>query len=75
MSLGFGSEDWTELRDRLLEIGRVGEAEAGQPSPFGRKFEIRAIVTGPNGRSAAIVTVWMVALGRDFAHFVTAFPA
>jgi hypothetical protein len=27
-----------------------------------------------SGRQAALVTVWMVPNGRDFAHFVTAFP-
>jgi hypothetical protein len=26
------------------------------------------------GRQASVVTVWMIPEGRDFAHFVTAFP-
>jgi hypothetical protein len=33
-----------------------------------------ATLTGPSGRQATVVTVWIVPNGRDFAHFVTAFP-
>jgi hypothetical protein len=73
-ALGFSADDWRSLSEALLTIGRSGEADEGQASPFGQKFEIRATLTGPSGRQATIVTVWMVSNGRDFAHFVTAFP-
>jgi hypothetical protein len=73
-ALGFSIDNWRPLRDALLDLGRSAEARPGQPSPFGRKFEISATLTGPSGRQAAVVTVWMVSNGRDFAHFVTAFP-
>jgi hypothetical protein len=29
---------------------------------------------GPLGRQASVITVWIVPEGREFAHFVTAFP-
>ena len=73
-ALGFSADHWEELRDTLLELARLGDATPGQLSPFGRKFEIRATLVGPSGRQAAVVTVWLVAHGRDFPHFVTAFP-
>ena len=34
-----------------------------------------AILHGPSGRRADIVTVWMLSTGQDFAHFITAHPA
>jgi hypothetical protein len=74
LALGFSIEDWRSLRDVLLELGRSGEGLPGQTSPFGQKFEISATLTGPSGRQAKVVTVWMVCHGQDFAHFVTAFP-
>jgi hypothetical protein len=74
-ALGFSADDWRSLSEALLTIGRSGEVNEGQASPFGQKFEIRASLTGPSGRQATIVTVWMVSNGRDFAHFVTAFPS
>ncbi|HVW25540.1 MAG TPA: hypothetical protein VHC69_09225 [Polyangiaceae bacterium] len=41
-SLGFSEDDWEQLRDALLAIASRDEAFPGQPSTFGRKFEIRA---------------------------------
>jgi hypothetical protein len=73
-ALGFSADDWRLLSDALLAIGHSGEANEGQASPFGQKFEIRATLTGPSGRQATVVTVWMVPNGRNFPHFVTAFP-
>lgn len=73
-ALGFSYDDWTILRDALVELAHSQEATRGQPSPFGQKFEIRAILRGPSGRQAAVLTVWMISIGRDFPHFVTAFP-
>lgn len=46
IALGFSSEQWLLLRDTLLDLARAGDAVPGQPSPFGLKFEIRAILTG-----------------------------
>jgi len=74
VALGFSADQWEILRDALLDLARVGDANPGQASPFGFKFEIRAILRGPSGRQANVVTVWMVSNGQDFPHFVTAFP-
>ena len=73
-ALGFSADHWSLLRDALLELARTGDAAPGQASPFGLKFEIRAILSGPSGRQASVMTVWMVSNGQDFPHFVTAYP-
>jgi hypothetical protein len=52
VALGFSPDRWEELRDALLELARTGDAVPGQVSPFGLKFEIRAIPHGPSGRQA-----------------------
>jgi hypothetical protein len=74
-ALGFSAERWEMLRDALLDVATTGNTTAGQTSAFGRKFEIRASLRGPSGRSADVVTVWMISNGQDFPHFVTAHPA
>lgn len=74
VALGFSLDRWETLRDALLQLARTGEAVPGQPSPFGLKFEIRAILQGPSGRQAKVVTIWMVSNSQDFPHFVTAHP-
>jgi len=73
-ALGFTLANWEDLRDALLALARSTEAYPGQTSPYGQKYDIRGTITGPLGRQASVVTVWMVPEGRDFAHFVTAFP-
>lgn len=73
-ALGFSPDHWQVLRDALLEVARTGDATPGQTSPFGLKFEIRASLRGPSGREAAVLTVWMISIGENFPHLVTAFP-
>ena len=72
--LGFTVNEWEKLREALLTLVRSAEADLGQSSPFGQKFEVRGTLQGPSGRQASVVTVWMLPTGRDTAHFVTAFP-
>jgi uncharacterized protein DUF6883 len=74
VALGFHVDQWELLRDALIALARTADATPGQPSPFGLKFEIRAILNGPSGRQADLVTVWMVSNGQDFPHFITAHP-
>lgn len=73
-ALGFSTNNWETLRSALLDLALSADTVPGQQSPFGQKFEIHATLQGPSGRSASVVTVWMVSKGQDFAHFVTAYP-
>lgn len=73
-ALGYTPGDWEILRDDLLALARTGEAAAGQPSPFGQKYEVGGILTGPSGRTARFTTVWLLAQGKEQPTFVTAFP-
>jgi hypothetical protein len=73
--LGYSPNNWAALRDDLAAIARSAEATAGQPSPFGQKYETRAKLAGPSGRSATVVVVWIVIQGEAFPRFVTAFPS
>src|SRR6202011_2842242 len=73
--LGYARSDWTRLQMDLLEVGRSGATTAGQPSPFGQKYEVRGTIRGPSGRRAEVATVWIVLAGEDLPRFVTAFPS
>ena len=74
IALGYDAGQWELLRDDLLDIARTGAATAGQPSPFGMKFEVDGILAGPSGRSARFRTIWMLRTGENHPRFVTAFP-
>lgn len=71
--LGFRRAEWQRLAEILEEIAQA-EAVSGKASAFGQKFEVHATLTGPSGRSAGVVVVWIVRLGENFPRFVTAYP-
>jgi hypothetical protein len=71
--LGYSEENWESLSEEFLRIAREGEAEQ-MPSPFGEKYRILGLVEGPNGRSASLVTIWIVNRGESEPRFVTAYP-
>ena len=61
--------------DGLQLDRRKISCEEGQSSPFGRKFEIRATIEGPSGKTARINTVWIIEDGTTSPRFVTAYPS
>ena len=73
-ALGYASEDWRQLEADLRRQHLSKEAVDDEPTPYGRKFVIRATLVGPTGTAAALVSAWVVRAGEDFARFVTAYP-
>lgn len=72
-SLGYTQLEWQTLAEDLREF-LDGDASLIEETNYGRKYELRGSITGPNGRSAAIVTAWIVLYDEDVARFVTAYP-
>jgi hypothetical protein len=72
--LGYTERDWLELQRDLVKIANSAVALHGRFSRYGNKYEVSAILIGPSGKSAALVTVWIVKHGEDIPRFVTAYP-
>ena len=72
--LGYTAADWKRLEQVLLGVADSGDAQPGRESPYGQKYEIRGTLNGPSGRSASVLTVWIVRFESDVPEFVTAFP-
>lgn len=73
-ALGYRQDDWEALRDDLLCLGVLGDAKPGQPSPHGKKYEAGGTLTGPNGRTAALMSIWLLRTNEDAPRFVIAYP-
>jgi hypothetical protein len=73
-ALGFDRAAWPVLHGILLGVAREGDAIEGAATPYGRKYEVQGIIEGPAGRTAEIVTVWIILVGEDFPRLVTAYP-
>ena len=73
-SLGYTVADWPRLEQDLLALAIAGDAEPGRESPYGQKYEIRGTLNGPSGKSARVVTVWIVRFESNVPQFVTVVP-
>ena len=72
--LGYGAEDWPLLQSALVAHAMTGAALPEPTSAYGQKFRIRAMLQGLGGRSALVVSIWIIRAGEDLPRFVTAFP-
>jgi hypothetical protein len=73
-ALGFSADRWEELESALRTQHLTQEAHAAAGASGGQKFTIRAILIGPNGQSASVVSVWFTRAGEAVPRFVTAYP-
>jgi hypothetical protein len=73
-SLGFTAENWGQLERAFREQHLPEEAEPAEAGKHGQAFIVRAILRGPTGASAPVVSVWFVRTGEGVARFITAYP-
>lgn len=72
--LGFSTKNWQELRSELRRIALQGEARATETTGYGKKYVVRGTIVSPTGRTAEVLTVWIVLVGETAPRFVTAYP-
>ena len=73
-ALGYSADDWQTLEADLRIQHLSQDAEPGEVTPYGQPYTIRAILKGPNGESAPVVSNWFVRPPTKEPHFVTAYP-
>lgn len=73
-ALGYTQQEWSKLRDDLLNHAVVGEAVPGERNTYGQKYTVGGTLTGPNGRSRRFISVWLVESFSSTPRFVTAYP-
>ena len=72
-SLGYAQEQWHVL-ERDLRAVLLNQTQPADATEYGQKFTVRGILSGPNGRVAGIVTIWIILSGETAPRFVTAYP-
>lgn len=60
-----------DLREQILSL----DAQPGRPSQYGQKYEILGPLTGPNGSTAWVRTIWIVLTSETAPRLVTVIPA
>lgn len=72
--LGYSPKRWRDLERDLRGLLARSLARALSPSRYGQKYMVRGTIRGPWGRSARIVTIWIVTSPGSPPRFVTAYP-
>lgn len=73
-NLGYSQENWQRFETDLRNQHLTRPATLVGTTGHGRKYEIRAILNGPNGRASEVVSAWIIRNGEDVPRFVTAYP-
>ena len=71
---GYTLATWEVLRRDLHDLARFHEVTDTLTSPYGIKHEIRGALTGPDGQTLRVVTVWITLEATGETRFVTLFP-
>ena len=71
--LGYDPSNWQVLDADLRSLLSL-DAEQLDVTEYGRKYAVTGSITGPNGRLAEIVSVWIILAGEEMPRFVTAYP-
>ena len=72
-TLGYEASEWELLHSDIAGLLNSDAAEI-ETTDYGKKYAITGSITGPSGRSAVLVTVWIILTGEDVPRFVTAYP-
>lgn len=57
-ALGFNLSNWRELRQAVLSALPKHAAALTSENVFGKKYQVVLAISGPNGRTADVLTVW-----------------
>lgn len=72
--LGYRQPDWQRLEADLRTQHVPLDVERTEPTAYGVKYTVRGPLTGPSGRTADVVAVWIVRSGEHAPRLVTLFP-
>jgi Domain of unknown function (DUF6883) len=70
---GYDQDHWEALENDVRSI-LTNSADVLESTEYGTKYVVRGSITGPSGRTLAIVTVWIILINEDAPRFVTAYP-
>ena len=71
---GYTLEKWrileNDLRNQVLSV----DATPLDNTEYGRMFEIRQNLIGPNGKILQVCTIWMIEIETGSTKFITMYP-
>ena len=72
---GYSRENWKILENDLRKQILSKEAVCLETTEYGRLYEIKGIIIGPNGTTLLVRTIWMIETETDISKFITMYPS
>jgi len=72
--VGYTLDNWEQLAADLRLHVLPAEAVLIEQTTYGDIFEIRSALTGPNGQTLFVRTIWMNELQSGVTKFITLYP-
>jgi hypothetical protein len=70
--LGFNLSNWEQLKQAILDALPSRSATLTSETVFGRKYEVVVPITGANGRTVEMITIWQFDRLPDGVQFANA---
>lgn len=71
---GYMRDNWQRLEQDLRRQILTKDAVSLEKTAYGELFEIRALLTGPNGAVLKVRTIWMRETASGLTKFITLYP-
>ena len=72
-ALGYNADNHDLLVQQILAGLKKYKAKTGAVTEYGEKYSVKMLVTGANGRKAAVQTGWIFDPGSDVPRMTTAY--
>jgi len=59
-----------DIREQIMTL----DAETMEKTEYGPKYAIRGVLTGPNGSTLRVVTIWLTEEATGQTKFITLYP-
>lgn len=73
-ALGYSQENWKELASDIEKILLNGNVEKMEHTVFGMKYVVSGNLNTPSGKTAHIITVWIIKKNESITRLITAYP-
>ena len=71
---GYNQGNWRQLEADIRRYHLDAEVDAAKRTLYGMRYEIRASVETPSGRTLILRTIWQIDEGTDVPRLITLFP-
>lgn len=74
LACGYRVDAWEVLEAHLRSQHLIRDFATVADNPYGRRYEIVAPLTTPNGRKTVFLSVWQIDTGIDIPRLITMYP-